>query len=151
MRGLFVNLIHTTQRSISPDIDLAYLALVNAKNDDDEYKDTSKSPMDDNKMAIDDSSPGPSSSKTVDNGNSDIYTVSEEVTVEIEGTALSVDDRIVPDHFYNESNTSHSLKGKEKENTGPELSSDFYNTSKEDKLRAASEMLLGRQQDVTGI
>ncbi|CAB4383206.1 unnamed protein product [Rhizophagus irregularis] len=149
LRGLFVNLIHTTQRSISPDIDLAYLALVNAKNDDDEYKDTSKSPMDDNKMAIDDSSPGPSSSKTVDNGNSDIYTVSEEVTVEIEGTALSVDDRIVPDHFYNESNTSHSLKGKEKENTGPELSSDFYNTSKEDKLRAASEMLLGRQQDVT--
>jgi hypothetical protein len=150
LRGLFVNLIHTPQRSISPDVDLAYLALVNAKNDDDEYKDTSKSPMDDNKMAIDDSSPGPSSSKTIDNGNSD-YTVSEEVTVEMEGTALPGDERIVPEHFYNESNTSHSLKGKEKENTGPELTSDFYNTSKEDKLRAASEMLLGRQQDVTGI
>ncbi|GBB83307.1 hypothetical protein RclHR1_10030002 [Rhizophagus clarus] len=147
LRGLFVNLIHTTQRSISPDIDLAYLALVNVKNDDDEYKDTSKSPTDDNKMAIDDSSPGPSSSKIMDNGNSDNYTVSEEVTVEMEGMAPPADiseERLVPENFYNE-----NVKGKEKENTGPELASDFYNTSKEDKLRAASEMLLGRQQDVT--
>ncbi|RIA97236.1 hypothetical protein C1645_814311 [Glomus cerebriforme] len=154
LRGLFVNLIHTTQRSITPDIDLAYLALVNAKNDEDEYKETSKSPMDDNKMAIDDLSPGPSSSKNIDYGSSDNCTLSEEITVEIEGTAPSAnEDFIVPKNFYeqnNESSASHSLKGKEKENAhGPELSTDFFNTSKEDKLKAASDMLLGRQQDVT--
>jgi hypothetical protein len=143
LRGLFVNLVHTAQRSITPDIDLAYLALVNAKNDEDECK--AKSPMElsstsyDNKMSIDDSSPGPSSSN---------YTVSEELTVEMEGTAASANG----DAFYDSS--SHSLKGKEREaiqTYGPESQSDYFNTTKEDKLRAASEMLLGRQQDVTGM
>ncbi|RHZ86596.1 hypothetical protein Glove_48g70 [Diversispora epigaea] len=46
LRNLFVELMHTSQRSISPDFDLAYLALVNAKSEEDHTKESSRSPMD---------------------------------------------------------------------------------------------------------
>src|SRR6266498_4943651 len=89
LRGLFVNLMHTQHKSISPDIDLAYLALVNAKSEEEEYRETSKSPMDlsstsyDNKMAVDDSSPGPSSTKIADNAmTSDSTSYEEEIVLE---------------------------------------------------------------------
>ncbi|KAG9298861.1 hypothetical protein G9A89_015882 [Geosiphon pyriformis] len=36
LRTLFVNLIHTSENSISPDFDLAFMALVSTKNDDNE-------------------------------------------------------------------------------------------------------------------
>src|SRR5205814_1790822 len=92
----------------------------------------------DNKMAIDYSSPGPSSSKIIDYESN---TVSEEEIVEMEGTAAPPAETKNEENFYqqnNELNASHSLKGKEKENNqtyGPEIPPDFFNTTKEDKLK----------------
>ncbi|CAG8669663.1 14949_t:CDS:10 [Funneliformis caledonium] len=143
---------------------LAYLALVNAKSEEEENKDSSKSPMDlsntlyDDKMAIDDSSPGPSYKDTdhvMSSETNDHNYTSEEETVVMEGTAASNGGAMSPinnESMYqpnDESNTSYSLKGKEKESNQTDLSTDLFNTTKEEKLRTASEMLFGKQQDVT--
>ncbi|CAI2169084.1 20432_t:CDS:10, partial [Funneliformis geosporum] len=165
LRGLFVNLIHTQQKSLSPDIDLAYLALVNAKSDEEENKDSSKSPIDlsntslyDDKMAIDDPSPGPSYKDTdhvmTSETNDHNYISEEETVVIMEGTAASTDnkngDAMSPMFQQNdETNTPYSSKGKEKESNQTDLSSDLFNNTKEEKLRTASEMLFGKQHDVT--
>ncbi|CAG8496244.1 736_t:CDS:2, partial [Racocetra fulgida] len=170
LRDLFKELMHTPQRSITPDFDLAYLALVNAKNDD-EYKETTKSPMDtstNSDMVMDDSSPGPSAPTTASAVNylemtdSSLSPAAEEEVL-MSGVSPNCADQDTllrstngPCQTENETSNSHSLKGKEKEDNfsttkpyGPELPDDQLTATKEDKLKTASSMLFGKQQDVT--
>ncbi|RIB14532.1 hypothetical protein C2G38_2095615 [Gigaspora rosea] len=167
LRNLFIELMHTSQKSIAPDTDLAYLALVNAKNDD-EYKETTKSPMDtstNSDMVMDDSSPGPSAPATASAMN---FSDSSSSPAEVEEVLMSGVSPNCADQeslfrstngqyqTENETSNSHSLKGKEKEDNfstakpyGPELPDDSLTTTKEDKIKTASSMLFGKQQDVT--
>ncbi|CAG8633010.1 20591_t:CDS:10 [Cetraspora pellucida] len=170
LRDLFKELMHTPQRSIAPDFDLAYLALVNAKNDD-EYKETTKSPMDtstNSDMIMDDASPGPSAPTTASAINYSEMTDSSSSPAEEEvlmsGVSPNCADQDTlfrstngPYQTEDDTSTSHSLKGKEKEDNfsttkpyGPELPDDQITITKEDKLKTASSMLFGKQQDVTG-
>ncbi|CAG8574409.1 42246_t:CDS:10, partial [Gigaspora margarita] len=167
LRNLFINLMQTPQKSIAPDTDLAYLALVNAKNDD-EYKETTKSPMDtstNSDMVMDDSSPGPSAPATASAIN---FSDSSSSPAEVEEVLMSGVSPNCADQgslfrsnngqyqTENETSNSHSLKGKEKEDNfstekpyGPELPDDSLTNTKEDKIKTASSMLFGKQQDVT--
>ncbi|CAG8588324.1 20530_t:CDS:10 [Dentiscutata erythropus] len=167
LRDLFIDLMQTSYQSIAPNTDLAYLALVNAKNDD-EYKETTKSPMDtstNSDMVMDDSSPGPSAPATASAMNlSDSSSSPPEIEeVLMSGVSPNCTDqdplyRSTNGQYQTESDASilHSLKGKEKEDNfstaktyGPHLPDDSLTTTKEDKIKTASSMLFGKQQDVT--
>ncbi|CAG8537911.1 6721_t:CDS:10, partial [Acaulospora colombiana] len=159
LRNLFEDLIQSSHTSITPNSDLAYLALVNAKNDEEHPKESSsRSPMDTTvnsvDMQIDDSSPGPSSTRATDPlSTTDLIDLNngmdESETVIISGTALPTASTELffqtADTFMNDDNNFY--KGKERENN--HLDEQMYGDNKEDKLKKVSGMLFGKQQDVT--
>ncbi|CAG8569018.1 15047_t:CDS:10, partial [Acaulospora morrowiae] len=162
LRHLFDELMRSSRSSITPDSDLAYLALVNAKNDEEQTNDSSRSPMDTTAnsvdMLVDDLSPGPSSTRnnqltlldSSEFNNNNIVNDSIISGIAPHGTSFGNDTFYqMGDTFMNQEN---DYKGKGKENSPFDVQmhgAESFNDTKEDKLKKVSGMLFGKQQDVT--
>nr|CAG8514926.1 14491_t:CDS:10 [Entrophospora candida] len=175
LRNLFINLVHTQNKSISPEFDLAFMALVSAKNDEDEPKDPSPSlpskpnidelsSPPDSRMNIDYSNEVQSSDKVVTRAIPDLseFGANSQGTME-ETVTLANDNNDQTGQFFTDAendlfSSGHdngASKGKDRENysntnsLGQDMIPEFYNSSNGDKEKNNSGMLFGKQQDVT--